>query len=107
MGATTAVGKAEMAIQAAEVSQAHELAPYSYWLAVSYLKKAKLTEGYSEFEASEDFAVQAADYIEACIEEAQQELDRKRLLEARTKGRTAPAKKKRRKRRRPKKKVKR
>ena len=84
----------------AEKAKAHELAPYSYWLAVSYLEKAKLTEGYSEFSASEDFALQAAQYATSCIDEAEQALERQKLLEMNTQGRTMPQKKKRRKKRR-------
>ena len=98
--ASTAVGKAEAAIKQAERAKAHELAPYSYWLAVSYLEKAKLTEGYSEFSASDDFATQAAQYAVACMDEAQQALERQKLLEMNTQGRTMPQKKKRRKKRR-------
>ena len=97
--ASTAVGKAEAAIKEAERAKAHEMAPYSYWLAVSYLEKAKLTEGYSEFSASEDFALQAAEYAIACIDEAEQALERQKLLEMNTQGRQMPQKKKRRKKR--------
>ena len=100
MGASTAVGKAELAIKEAEKAKAHELAPYSYWLAVSYLEKAKLTEGYSEFSASEDFAKQATQYAMNCVDEAEQALARQKLLEANTKGMTLPQKKQRRKKRR-------
>ena len=98
--ASTAVGQAEAAIKEAERAKAHELAPYSYWLAVSYLEKAKLTEGYSEFSASEDFALQAAQYAITCIDEAEQALARQKLLEMNTQGRDLPQKKKRRKKRR-------
>ena len=70
------------------------------WLAVSYLEKAKLTEGYSEFSASEDFADQATQYAMACIDEAEQALARQKLLEMNTQGRKVPQKKKRRKKRR-------
>lgn len=98
--ASTAVGTAEAAIKKAERAKAHELAPYSYWLAVSYLEKAKLTEGYSEFSASEDFADQATQYAMACIDEAEQALARQKLLEMNTQGRKIPQKKKRRKKRR-------
>ena len=100
MTASTAVGQAESAIKAAESVKAHELAPYSYWLAVSYLEKAKLTEGYSEFSASEDFALQAAQYAITCIDEAEQAQARQKLLEMNTQGREIPQKKKRRKKRR-------
>lgn len=100
MTAGTAVGQAEAAIKQAEQANAHELAPYSYWLAVSYLEKAKLTEGYSEFSASEDFALQAAQYAINCVDEAEQALARQKLLEMNTQGRTIPQKKKRRKKRR-------
>lgn len=100
MTAGTAVGQAEAAIKQAEQANAHELAPYSYWLAVSYLEKAKLTEGYSEFSASEDFALQAAQYAITCVDEAEQALARQKLLEMNTQGRTIPQKKKRRKKRR-------
>jgi hypothetical protein len=99
--ASTAVGKAEAAIKAAEKSVSHDLAPYSYWLAVSYLEKAKLTEGYSEFAASEDFAKQAQSYALDCVDEAEQERARQKLLDANTRGRPMPQKKKRRKKRRP------
>lgn len=100
--ASTAVGKAEAAIKIAERSDSHDLAPYSYWLAVSYLEKAKLTEGYSEFAASEDFAKQARTYAMDCVDEAEQERARQKLLEANTRGVPLPQKKKRRKKRRPK-----
>ncbi len=100
IAASTAVGQAEEAIKQAEVAKAHELAPYSYWLAVSYLEKAKLTEGYSEFSASEDFALQSAQYAINCIDEAEQAMARQKLLEMNTQGRTVPQKKKRRKKRR-------
>ena len=100
MAASTAVGQAEEAIKQAEKANAHDLAPYSYWLAVSYLEKAKLTEGYSEFSASEDFALQSAQYAINCIDEAEQAQARQKLLEMNTQGRTIPQKKKRRKKRR-------
>ena len=98
--ASTAVGRAEAAIKKAEKVKAHELAPYSYWLADSYLRKAKLTEGYSEFAASERFANQAAHFAEECVEEAEREKDRLKLRDMRTRGRVVPQKKKRRKKRR-------
>ena len=98
VGASTAVARAEAAIKGAERVKAHELAPYSYWLADSYLRKAKLTEGYSEFKASERFAKQAARFARQCIDEAEQERARQKLREERTRGRAIPAKKKKRRR---------
>lgn len=83
VAATQAIGAAEEALAAAETERAQRLAPYPYWMARSYLGKAKLTEGYSEFVAAERFALQAADYAKRASDEAREQKMRQEILDQR------------------------
>ncbi len=87
VNANTAVNDAETWLDEAKKARAHRLAPYSYWLAVSYLQKAKVTEGYSEFQAAEEFALRAREHAENATKEAREERERQQILQERLKGR--------------------
>ena len=86
VGTSTAVHEAEEAIHKVVAARAHEMAPYPYHLALQYLEKAKLTEGYAEYEAAKEFAIQAGQYAQACVEEAQRERLRQNILQQRLQG---------------------
>lgn len=88
--ASQAVSEASSALQRARLAKAHRLAPYEYWLASSYVDKAKRTEGYSEFDAAERFAKEAKVLAEKAIDQAAQEERRQELLQERLKLRDAP-----------------
>ena len=85
IAASSAIGVAEEAIGAAEDAEAPRLAPYDYWLARSYLRKAKLTDGYAEFEASEGFAEQALEAANKAVEAARDNALRQQVLQERIK----------------------
>ncbi|MEZ4265176.1 MAG: DUF4398 domain-containing protein [Myxococcota bacterium] len=87
--ASQAVSEASTALQQARLAKAHRLAPYEYWLASSYVDKAKRTEGYSEFDAAERFAKEAKVLAEKAVDQAAQEERRQELLQQRLKLRDA------------------
>ncbi len=83
IAASSAVGEAEESLAAAQLARAHRLAPYTFWLSASYLNKAKLLEGYSEFEQAEEYAELAAEFASKATEEANEESLRQRVLQER------------------------
>lgn len=83
IAASSAVGEAEETLEAARLARAHRLAPYTYWLSVSYLNKAKLLEGYSEFEQAEDYAELSKEFAAQAGEEAKEEALRQNVLQER------------------------
>ncbi len=86
IAASSAIGDAEDAIEAAKLARAHRLAPYPYWMAVFYLEKAKTTDGYSEFSGSESFAEQATAFAVSAESEAREEQLRQQILQERLRG---------------------
>lgn len=90
ISSASAIGDAEEALEAAKQARAHRLVPYDYWMAVLYLEKAKLTDGYSEFEASESFAEQATAFALAAEAGATEEKLRQQILQERLRGNGAP-----------------
>jgi hypothetical protein len=81
--ASQAVSEAQAALDQARVLKAHRLAPYDYWLAASYVDKAKRTEGYSEYEGATRFANEAKALAQKAIDEAAQAERRQDLLQQR------------------------
>ena len=83
----TAIGQAKDALYEARLAGAHECkagerydtkAQYNYILAVEYLEKSKIFQGFSEFDAADSFATKAA----ALAKEAVKLLEEhKRLIE--------------------------
>ena len=62
---TQRISQAEVAFERARVVEAHQKAPYEYKSAQYYLHKAKEEWGYSDFEASYDYATEAKSAAEA------------------------------------------
>ncbi|MCB9727578.1 MAG: DUF4398 domain-containing protein [Deltaproteobacteria bacterium] len=83
--ATEAVSAASTALDDARRVRAHRLAPYEYWLAASYVDKAKRCEGYSEFDGAERFAREAKELAAKAADQAAQEERRQQLLQQRLK----------------------
>lgn len=59
VSSTSQINAAEASLEAARIANAHQRAPYEYYTAKSYLYKAKEEWGYSDFEASKDYAARA------------------------------------------------
>lgn len=59
VSSTSQISEAEASLEAARIANAHQRAPYEYYTAKSYLYKAKEEWGYSDFEASKDYAARA------------------------------------------------
>lgn len=70
---TQRISDAEVAFERARVVQAHEKAPYEYYSAKYYLHKAREEWGYSDFEASYDYARQAKQAADAAILKAKED----------------------------------
>lgn len=73
----TAISAAKDGMYQARIAGAHEYKPgarydtkaqYNYFLAVEYLEKAKVFQGFSEFDAAESFAIKAARLTKEAIE---------------------------------------
>jgi hypothetical protein len=86
LNASTAIAGADEVLEAAKQSEAETLAPYSYWMAVAYLHKARLTEGYSEFGAAERFAIRAKDLAQESLKLAAEAAQRGKLRPSNHKG---------------------
>ena len=65
---TQRISNAEVAMERARVNDAMEHSPYEYYRAKHYLYKAKQEWGYSNFEASRDYAVEARRAAEAALD---------------------------------------
>lgn len=69
---TSHIHRAEATFERARVNDAHEKAPYEYYTAQNYLYKAKEEWGYSDFEASIDFAEKAEQEADAAVQNAKE-----------------------------------
>lgn len=56
VSSTAELNEAEGELERARIAEAHLKAPYEYYSAKEYLHKAKEEWGYSDFEASKDYA---------------------------------------------------
>ncbi len=70
---TSRLSEAEVALERARVTEADLYAPYEYYSARFYLYKAKEEWGYSDFEASYDYATEAKRAAEAAILKAKED----------------------------------
>lgn len=69
---TSHIHRAEATFERARVNDAHEKAPYEYYTAQNYLYKAKEEWGYSDFEASIDYAEKAQQEADAAVQNAKE-----------------------------------
>ncbi|MFW5966689.1 MAG: DUF4398 domain-containing protein [Persicimonas sp.] len=69
---TSHIHSAEATFERARVNDAHEKAPYEYYTAQNYLYKAKEEWGYSDFEASIDYAERAQEEADAAVQNAKE-----------------------------------
>ena len=70
---TQRLSEAEVALERARVARADQRAPYEYYSAKFYLHKAKEEWGYSDFEASHDYATDAKRAAEAALLKAKED----------------------------------
>ncbi len=89
--AGSAVIEAEEAVRVAEDADAIRLAPYQYWLSKSYLEKAKLTEGYADFDTAESFAEEAVRQAVRALDAARTAAHAQKILDERMKKNTPPS----------------
>lgn len=87
MSASSAVHEAETQLHHARKVRADKFAPYYYYMAHSLLVKAKLTEGYSEFGAAEQYGIRAKDLAVKAASEARENRLREKILNQRLKER--------------------
>ena len=87
MASTSAIREASTQLEVAERNRADKYAPYLYAMAHSFLHKAKLTEGYSEFGAAEEYARRAKDLANRAAVEARENRLRQKILNQRLKQR--------------------
>lgn len=87
MASTSAIREASAQLEVAEQSRADKYAPYLYYSAKHFLTKAKLTEGYSEFGAAEEYARRAKDLANRSAVEARENRLRQKILNQRLKQR--------------------
>jgi len=67
---TTSISQAEVEFERARVNEAYKKSPYEFFSSRYYLHKAKEEWGYSEFEASYEFADQAKEAAESARRKA-------------------------------------
>jgi hypothetical protein len=80
---TILINEAEVALQKAEMVDAINQAPYEYYSSKEYIHKAKEEWGYSDFEASLDYATLARKFAEEALKKAKGSTDpRQRAPEA-------------------------
>lgn len=65
---TARISNAEVALERARVNDAEEHSPYEYFQAQHFLHKAKEEWGYSNFEISRDYAIQARRAANAAVD---------------------------------------
>lgn len=70
---TMRVSEAEVALERARVAEADQKSPYEYYSAKFYLHKSKEEWGYSDFEASLDYATEARRAAEAALLKAKED----------------------------------
>ena len=85
----TAIGRAKDALYQARLAGADDYRPgerydtkaqYNYFLAIEYLEKSKVFQGFSEFDAAENFALKAATLAKEAVqllEEYRRRIERK------------------------------
>lgn len=69
---TQRIGQASVALERARVVEAYRKAPYEFFSARYYLHKAREEWGYSEFEASFDYADEAREAAEAALRKTEE-----------------------------------
>ena len=87
MAASTAIATAAEEMQKAAEVQSEKFAPYSYWLSRAYLRKAKTTNGYSEFSIAQQYAVRARELASKAQADAREAKLRQKILLERLKRR--------------------
>ena len=92
--ASSAIRQAETQLTRALKVRADKFAPYEYTRAKSYLRKAKLTEGYSEFGAAQQYGILARDWARKAFREAKENRLKRKILRRRLKQRDKVRKKK-------------
>lgn len=70
---TAEISSAEAAVERARIAEAHTKAPYEYYSAKSYLRKAREEWGYSDFEAAKDYAAEAKRSADAALLKAKED----------------------------------
>jgi len=70
---TSRIGEAAVALERARVAQADQKAPYEYYSAKFYMHKSREEWGYSDFEASFDYATEAKRAAEAALSKAKED----------------------------------
>ncbi len=70
---TQQIGKAEVALERARVAEAYKKAPYEFFSARYHVHKAKEEWGYSDFEASYDYADDAESSAESAMRKAEED----------------------------------
>lgn len=91
LNASTAIREAEVALVKAEEQGAPEHAKYEYWMAREYLRKAKLTEGYSEFQIATQYATRSQGYANQAVKSARDNREKLKIIEQNKKLRANPA----------------
>ena len=87
MAASTAIATAAEELQKADEVESEKFAPYSYWLSRAYLRKAKITNGYSEFSIAQQYAVRARELASKAQADARETKLRRKILRERLKRR--------------------
>lgn len=70
---TQRLGQASVALERARVVEAYKKSPYEFFSARYYLHKAREEWGYSDFEASFDYADQAKEAAESAVRKAKED----------------------------------
>jgi len=86
LNAATAISEAESAEEQAKIARAHQNAPYEYYMARSYLIKAKKADGYSEFNIAEVYGNRARELFTKSVAQSRENVMKLKILQQRTKG---------------------
>lgn len=78
-----AIREGHKSLETARLAEAEELAPYHFHRAVAYLDMAKRKSGFSEFEASQEYAKVAKVAAEQAVQNARKRQALKQILEQR------------------------
>lgn len=73
VSSTVELNDAEAALERARIAEAHTKAPFEYYSAKEFLHKAKEEWGYSDFEASKDYAAEAKRNADAALLKAKED----------------------------------
>ena len=87
LSTSSAVREAEAQVFKAKKEGAAKYAKYEYYSAVYYLRKAKLTEGYSEFGVAQQYSTRAKEMAMKAQTEAKENRLREQILKKRLKQR--------------------